>query len=369
MGEEPAVSLRHPETMSLSDIFAVSLLRGYDSMKLGLLAAGLCLLAGCVTKTEFQPYQNLVQDLEADTARIEKRLPEIEGSVKAVREGQANLRADLIDVRNEIQQLRGELSSGLHEKEVVGKERQSVEESVSLQLSYLQKQMQATEVRLARIEDYFGLKPPEAAPAAKAPAAQGAPQPKPQTPAESPQAEGGGEGAAAAAPAAPPKQELTPEEAYEMAYHLFQSNQNEAAREAFEQFMRRYPESALVDNALFWIGETYYRAGDYEKAVLNYQQVVTKYPKGSKGPDALLKMGYALEKMNEPEAAIAAMEKLLKTYPQAPQAKLATRKIEQLKSNEAGPKKDKGNEAKQSREKSAAEANLPEKKPHTEVPS
>ncbi len=57
----------------------------------------------------------------------------------------------------------------------------------------------------------------------------------------------------------------------------------------------------------------------------------------------MLKMGYALEKMNEPGAAVAAMEKLLKVYPKAPQAKLATRKLEQLKASQAGTKKDTGN--------------------------
>jgi tol-pal system protein YbgF len=128
-----------------------------------------------------------------------------------------------------------------------------------------------------------------------------------------------------------------------MAYHLFKSNENEAARKAFDQFILRYPQSSLVDNALFWMGETHYRMQDYENAVLRYQQVVSEYPKGSKGPDALLKMGYALEKMKEPGAAIAAMEKLLKVYPKAPQAKLATRKIEQLRSGQAEKKKDKGN--------------------------
>ena len=91
-------------------------------------------------------------------------------------------------------------------------------------------------------------------------------------------------------PAAPPKKELSAEEAYEMAYHLFKSNENEAARKALDQFVQRYPQSSLVDNALFWMGETYYRTEDYENAVLKYQQVVKEYPKGSKGPDALLKM-------------------------------------------------------------------------------
>ncbi len=309
-------------------------------MKHAILTLSLCLVVGCVTKTEFQPYQSSVRDLQVETDRIEKRLPEIENEVEtslgSVRSDQADIKADLIDVRTEIQALRGELSSGMHETERAGQARQSMEESVTLQLSYLQQQMQTTEARLARIEEYFGLKPLPAAQATQSP-------PKPA--ASAPPSTGGGEKAAAAVvvPPAPPKKELSAEEAYEMAYHLFKSKENDAARKAFDQFIRRYPTSSLVDNALFWMGETYYRTRDYENAVLNYQRVVKEFPKGSKGPDALLKMGYALEKMNEPGAAVAAMEKLLKAYPKAPQAKLATRKIEQLKSSQAGKKKDKGN--------------------------
>jgi tol-pal system protein YbgF len=308
-------------------------------MKHAILTLLVCLLFGCVSKTEFQPYQNSVRDLEVETDRLEKRLPEIEREIDQilgeVRSDQADIKADLIDVRTEMQGLRGELSSGMHEREQVGQARQSVEESVTLQLSYLQQQMETTEARLARIEDYFGLKPLPSARAAKSPPKQ----------ASTPPATTGGEekAVALAVPVAPPKKELSAEEAYEMAYHLFKSNENEAARKALDQFVQRYPQSSLVDNALFWMGETYYRTEDYENAVLKYQQVVKEYPKGSKGPDALLKMGYALEKMNEPGAAVAAMEQLLKAYPKAPQAKLATRKIEQLKSSQAGTKKDTSN--------------------------
>ena len=309
-------------------------LRRVDSMKGCALVLWVCLVAGCVTKTEFLPYQKSVRNLEVETEQLEKQMPEVQGSLEAVRGDQADIKADMIDIRTEIQQLRGELSSGLHDKDVEGQERESVGESVALQLSYLQQQMQATEARLARIEDYFGLKPPEDARTGKKPSAQGAARASKQESTPSATAGGGEETSLLVAPVVAPKKELSAEEAYDMAYHLFQSNENEAARKALDQFMLRYPESSLVDNALFWIGETYYRTEDYENAVLNYQQVVKKYPKGSKGPDALLKMGYALEKMNEPTAAVAAMEKLLKMYPKAPQAKLATLKIKQLKSNE-----------------------------------
>jgi tol-pal system protein YbgF len=309
-------------------------------MKQAILTLAVCLTLGCVTKTEFQPYQTVVRDLQVETDQLQRGLEETRSevirSLGSVRTDQADIKADMSDIRTEIQALRGELSYGMHEREVAGKERQSMEESVALQLSYLQQQMETTEARLARIEEYFGLKPLPRVQTPKAPA----------KPASTPQkTAGGGEEntAAMAVPEAPPTKELSAEEAYEMAYHLFKSNENEAARKAFDQFVRRYPQSALVDNALFWMGETYYRGEDYENAVLKYQQVVKEYPKGSKGPDALLKMGYALEKMNEPEAAVGAMEKLLKTYPKAPQAKLASRKIEQLKSSPAGTKKDKGN--------------------------
>ncbi len=292
-------------------------------MKHALLTLLLCCAVGCVTKAEFQPYQSTVQDLQTSTDKLEKLVPEIENEVEdslaSVRSDQADIKADLIDVRTEMQALRGELSSGMHESERAGEARKSMEETVALQLSYLQQQMQTTEARLERIEEYFGLKPLPAAEAAPSP-------PKPS----------------AAAPP-PPKKELSAEEAYDMAYHLFQSKEHEAARKAFDQFLRRYPDSSLVDNALFWMGETYYRTGDYENAVLNYQRVVNEYPKGSKGPDALLKMGYALEKMNETGAAAAAMEKLLKVYAEAPQAKLAARKMEQLKSSQAAKKEDQGN--------------------------
>jgi len=312
--------------------------RAFDPAKACALALSVCLVLGCITRGEFEPFERSVWNLEVGMKRIDGRLTNLEqeasDSLGAVRMDQADLKADMIEVRSEIQAMRGDLSSGLHEREVAGQAQQSTEESVALQLSYLQQQMERTEARLVRIEQYFGIKPP--------PAVQPDRRPPPQVPAPQPPATVGEEPAAQAAPAPPPPKELSPEEAYDMAYHLWKSNQYEAARKAFEQFLLRYPESSLVDNALFWTGETYYRTGNFENAVLYYQQVITKYPKGSKGPDALLKMGYALEKMNEPGAAIAAMEKLVKSYPNAPQASLATRKIEQLKSDPTGPQTKQG---------------------------
>ena len=101
-------------------------------MKYTIQAIAMCLVSGCVTKTEFQPYQNDVRKLLVATDQIDKRLADIESkvnqSLEAVRADQADVKADLIDVRTEVQTLRGEWSSGMHERDVEGRDRQSMEE-------------------------------------------------------------------------------------------------------------------------------------------------------------------------------------------------------------------------------------------------
>ena len=49
-------------------------------MKHAILTFALCLAVGCVTKTEFQPYQSSVRDLQVETDELEKRLPELAGN-------------------------------------------------------------------------------------------------------------------------------------------------------------------------------------------------------------------------------------------------------------------------------------------------
>jgi outer membrane protein assembly factor BamD len=52
----------------------------------------------------------------------------------------------------------------------------------------------------------------------------------------------------------------------------------EAARESFQRLVERHPESELAPAAAFLVGETYYRAGEFEKAVPEFQSFVTLYP-------------------------------------------------------------------------------------------
>jgi tol-pal system protein YbgF len=326
-------------TQSLKIRFALGLLL--------MMSAGL--LSGCVSKQAFLDLEERSQKQEKALTQARKDLETIQGEIReqqdAIRADQADIKADMLDLHREIQEMTGQFSSNRHEGVQAARDSNVLEESMVLQMSNIQKEMRSTQDRVARIEDFFGLKKKAASSARRKSAKKAV---KTGTPEKT-------------APAAAPKPSFSAEEAYEAAFRLYKSNQYKNARKAFEAFVRRYPGSSLVDNALFWTGETYYFSGEYENAILQYQTVLEKYPKGSKAPDALLKMGYALEKIGEPKAAVAALEKLLKAYPEASQAGVARRKIQQLKPGKTEAEKDRGNEVEQNPE-TAAEKNKPPKK-------
>ena len=60
----------------------------------------------------------------------------------------------------------------------------------------------------------------------------------------------------------------------------------------FQAFLRDYPSSALVPNAYYWLGESYYVTQNYDLALEAFQTLMSQHPGSRKEADALLKMGY-----------------------------------------------------------------------------
>ncbi|MFQ5486070.1 MAG: tetratricopeptide repeat protein, partial [Desulfobacterales bacterium] len=86
-----------------------------------------------------------------------------------------------------------------------------------------------------------------------------------------------------------------------------------------------------VDNAQFWIGDTYYREKWFEKAILEYQKVIENYPKGNKVPASLLKQGFAFFNIGDKANARLILKELIKKYPQSNETKIAIKKLKEFK--------------------------------------
>jgi len=60
---------------------------------------------------------------------------------------------------------------------------------------------------------------------------------------------------------------------YMAGYQALREGKPEKAREKFMSVLKDYPKNEYADNARFWIGETYYKDGSYEDAILAYEDL------------------------------------------------------------------------------------------------
>ena len=117
---------------------------------------------------------------------------------------------------------------------------------------------------------------------------------------------------------------------YDIAFaHLRGGRFLESAR-AFEDFIQKYPNNELTDNAYYWLGESYYVKRQYPQALAAFQALTQKFPNSSKAPDSWLKIGYSYYEMDDLIKADEGLNKVIDTYPNTDVAKLAKGRLRQL---------------------------------------
>ncbi len=87
--------------------------------------------------------------------------------------------------------------------------------------------------------------------------------------------------------------------AYDAAFRMLQEGRYPAAIAAFKEYLERYPDGRLADNAQYWLGEAYYVTRDYRTALVEFRVVLDRHPQSQKVPDALLKIGYVHYELQE----------------------------------------------------------------------
>ncbi len=118
---------------------------------------------------------------------------------------------------------------------------------------------------------------------------------------------------------------------YRNALALFGKNSYGEARRAFEEVYEADPSGDLADNALFWIGETYFAARDWTNAMRFYKRVVTEYPDQNKAPDALFKTALALEKTGDLALARKTFQDVIAKYPYSTPATSAKAELQRIR--------------------------------------
>lgn len=119
--------------------------------------------------------------------------------------------------------------------------------------------------------------------------------------------------------------------AYQQNFNLLKQGRYQDAINGFTNFIQHYPQSPLVPNAEFWMGEAHYQMSDFQGALVNYQAVVQGYPDSNKAPDALLKLGYSQYELGKFSAARKTLESVIQQYPKNNVAKLARQRLDRMR--------------------------------------
>jgi len=256
-------------------------------------------LSGCASTGDLKALRSeLNQRTDEKISSLYAELDEVKKNAAALdsmRKGQANTAADISDLRENLQQLRGQVETLKKDASLGSKTDKQLLDNILLRINFIEKFLEIGSKSSSDASDKTGKS----------------------------------NGVAAASKDPAKKQDK--EKAYSAAYQTFQEGHYSKARSDFQEFLTTYPDSEYSDNAQFWIGECYFFEQKYESAILEYEKVTKNYPNGNKVPYALLKQGLSFLKLGDKTSAKLLLQEVIKNYPNTSQARIARSNLQEIK--------------------------------------
>ena len=264
-------------------------------------------IAGCATSQDLkvarselnQKMEEKLSAVDSELSLLKKEQEKNSLSVASMSKGHANSAADVSDLRESVQQLRGQLEALKKDMARDAKKNDDLKDrldSIAVKVRFIESFLEIGKKDSVSDASDKGTKSPSNGIAAKEP---GKKQDK--------------------------------ETQYAAAYQTFKDGNYDKSRNEFKSFLAVYPDTEYAGNAQYWIGECYYFEKDYEQAILEYEKVSKNYPKGNKVSSALLKQGLSFLKLNDKTSAKLILQQVIKDFPNTTQARIARVKLQEIK--------------------------------------
>jgi tol-pal system protein YbgF len=248
------------------------------------------LLGGCFATTQqVQQLQTQLGQMRAESARRDS--VELATLTRLV-DTQQRMLDSLRSVRTQLATVKGDVSNDLY--------------GIQQQLLQLQELTGQSQRRLSELRSQLEARGEQI----------GAPRPAaPETvPAG---ASGVADTTARPAPTGPSAQQM-----YDASLQQLRKGSASTARVGLQELVTAHPESELVPDALYFIGQSYASSAP-DSASAYYQQVVQGHPKSPRAAAALYNLGLLAERRKDSAAAKEAYNQLTKAYPKSDEAALA----------------------------------------------
>jgi tol-pal system protein YbgF len=117
---------------------------------------------------------------------------------------------------------------------------------------------------------------------------------------------------------------------YTNAYRDYMGKKYDLALQEFSDYLKYFGKTELAPNAQFYIGDLYYRKGDFDNALQAFDAVLEQFSENSKTPDAHYMKGLSLLKMGKRDAAAREFRDVYAKYPDSEVAAQAKEQLKQL---------------------------------------
>ena len=273
-------------------------------------------LSSCVQHKDIIYLNDQILALNKRVKKIQESQESMDGRVgsdlnsrlKSIHSGQAEVRVELDQVKREVQGLSGRVEDNEHIIKRSVERDLTEQDEIKTNLAEVSEKVKELDVMVKQIHQYVGIEPSTVrVEGKKAAVEQKEIAIKPPEVVEKPKS-----------------REL---ELYDTSLALYREGKFEQAMEGYKNFLRKYPQSDLADNAQFWIGECHMAMKQYEQAILAYQVVIKKHPKGNKVPNAMLRQAIAFWEIKDKTSFRLLLKKIISKYPKSSEAEIARQKL------------------------------------------
>lgn len=119
--------------------------------------------------------------------------------------------------------------------------------------------------------------------------------------------------------------------AYQESFELIRQGDYEAAQIAFSNYIKSYQGSSFIDDANFWLAESFYAQGNYIKALEIFENIQSQYPKSEKIMESILKSGFCYYELGNFEKSLTIFKQIITDYPNSSVSRLATEKLNTIR--------------------------------------
>ncbi|MFW5432768.1 MAG: YbgF trimerization domain-containing protein [Methylophilaceae bacterium] len=131
-----------------------------------------------------------------------------------------------------------------------------------------------------------------------------------------------------------PMTEAEDQKAYKKAYAFSQGAKHKEAFSAYDAFIKAYPDSKLVPDALYGLGYSQFALKSYKSSISSQQKLLKTYPDSPKVPNAIYSIANSQIQLGRVKSARTSLRNLIAKYPDAdvtPNAKKRLKVLETIK--------------------------------------